>query len=482
MDGLNRRTSRRALLGAAAALAGGAALAACSSKTAAGAAGSSAQPSRTNPRTTVVFYAKPPNATTSQATLISIMQEVLTPYYALHPGIDVKLIPEELADQTIITGILAGQQMDIIYSNYFAPYYQQQLILPLQEYFKQDAVDPTIWNAAQYALYNTAQGPMAIPVYTGTTAYAVNQALFDNLGLQYPDASWTQDDFVNVSRSATQAGKALAYGSDIFWYSNGPSQQASWVFKAFGGNQVSTSGAPSQLGSTQNQAALTWLYEDLFWPKISAAQDIVGTTQFIQGRLGLLMMATWELLDFAEALKGPALKFDFVPNPVFPAGRTTFCTADFYAIAANTQHADDCWDLLNWVSVQPQWQRATFSYALRSPALNSLWDEWATTIQTVVPFFRGKDFSWFGDAASKGYAYPVEYYPQADQSVWNLISPYFTQLYQQKIPTVQQAAAQIDQVVNAYETAAQSEQAQAQSEAQHFPTNGAAMTTVPTGL
>lgn len=372
--------------------------------------------------------------------------------------------------------------MDIIYDNYFAPYAEQQLVLPLRDYFQRDSVDTKIWNSAQYALYDTPSGPKGIPVYTGTTAYAVNQTLFDKLGYTYPSPDWTAQDFLTVSRQVTQVGKGRAFGSNIFWYTSGANQQASWVFRAFGGHQVSPTGAPSQLSSAQNVAALRWLYEGLFWPKIGAPQDAIGTADFVGGRLGLLMMSTWELLSFAMTLKGPSVKWDFLPNPVFPAGRATFCTADFYAIAANTQHPAECWDLLRWVSVEPDWQRATFKYSLRSPALNALWDEWAQTVQAVVPFFAGKNFSWFGDAASKGYAYPVDYYPHDDQRVWGLIGQYFTQLYDQKISSVEAGASQIDHVVNGFEAAVQANQAQLARAGQRFPTDGPAIASVPAGV
>jgi len=354
--------------------------------------------------------------------------------------------------------------------------------VPLQPYFQRDNVDPSIWNRQQYNLYVTAQGPEAVPVYTGTSVLAVNEEVFDSAGVPYPNPDWSYQEFVTVCRQMASPGAhPRIYGSTIFYYTSGPSQQASWVFKAFGGSQVAPSGPPSQLSSTANQAALAWMYEDLFWPGIAVPQDIAGTSQFVSGQAAMIDMDTWNLLSFAEALKGGG-KFDFVPYPTFPAGRATFCTADFYAIAANCKHVDAAWDLLRWVSVEPTWQQATFSYALRSPALNALWDQWATTIQQVVPFFRGKAFQWFGEAAAQGYAYPVEYYPYDDQQVWNLIGPYFSKLYAQTIPTVQQAASQIDQVVNAFEATAQVQAGAQGAAARAFPTTGSAIASVATGL
>jgi multiple sugar transport system substrate-binding protein len=410
------------------------------------------------------------------------MQEVLAPFYAEHPDIDVHLVPAELPTSQIVTGILSGQQMDIIYDNYFAPYYQQQLVVPLEPYFKRNQVDPAIWNPAQFALYNTPQGPMGVPVYTGTSVFALNLGLFDQFGVPYPDQNWTYQQYTALLQALTRTGPTPVVGGNIFWWSWGPSQQASWVFRAFGGHQVSPGGPPSQLSSGPNLAALTWLYEDLFWPRIAVPQDVANWTQFVQGRLGVLDMDTWNLLTFALALRGTAVKFDFWPYPIFPAGRATFCTADFYAIAANSRSPDACWELLRWVSVDPTWQRATFKYALRSPALNSLWEEWATTVQTVVPFFHGKDFRWFGEAAAKGYAYPVEYYPQADEQVWSLLAPYFTALYRRQSSDVTSTARAIDQVVNAVEAQAASLRQAQQAMQTRFPTAGPAMATVPAGV
>jgi len=487
---MHQAATRRAVLGGAAGafVAGASLLAGCSVGQAATSAAApppnnNPQPTPANTQTTIVFYAKPPNASANANTIIRIMQEVLAPYYQTHKGVYVHLIPQELPTSQIVSSILAGEQMDIIYDNYFAPYSQQSLVVPLRSYFERDAVDPAIWNSAQYALYNTPAGPMGVPVYTGTSALAINQGMFDQAGLPYPSPTWSHQDFAAACRAlAHPGGKKPIYGGTLFWYKSGPSQQASWAFKAFGGNQVSPSGAPSQLSSPPNLAALDWLYQDLFWPQICVPQDAAGWTQFVQGQCAMVDMDTWNLLGFAEALHGPSVKFDFLPYPVFPAGRTTFCTADFYAIAANCKHVDAAWDLLRWVSVEPAWQRATFAYSLRSPALNSLWDEWATTIQQVVPFFKGKDFHWFGDAAAKGYAYPVEYYPYADQHVWGIIAPYFSSLYARQ-STVAGTAQAIDQVVNAYEASAQQMQTAQTAASSAFPAaGGQTIAVVPPGL
>lgn len=472
------RATRRAVLSHAAAGAcaiGALVLAGCAQRVAATppatAPAGSPQPEPAGTRTKIVFYAKPPNANANPRTIIRIMQEVLAPYYAAHKGVFVELIPEELPTAQIVAGILAGQQMDIIYDNYFAPYYQQGLVVPLRPYFERDSVDPAVWNPAQYALYNTPKGPMAVPTYTGTSVLAVNQGMFDRAGLTYPNPDWTYQEFAAISRQlAHPLGKRPVYGSTVFWWTSGPSQQASWVFKAFGGNQVSPTGAPSQLAAAPNLAALDWLYHELFWPKVGVPLNVAGSGQFLQNQLALMDMDTWSLLGFAQTING-GVKFDFVPYPRFPAGRTTFCTADFYAIAANCKHVDAAWELLRWVSVEPTWQRATFSYALRSPALNSLWPEWAATVQQVVPFFKGKAFEWFGDAASKGYAYPVEYYPYSDQRVWQVLPTYFQRLYARQL-TVAGAAATIDHVVNGLEGSAQAMAAAQGGIAKEFPVRG----------
>lgn len=479
------RWTRRACIagagGAAAALAG------CALHNAPPASAASAQsnpqPNPANAQTKVVFYAKPPNASVNQKTIIGIMQETLQPYYAANKGLYVDIIPEELPTTQIVASILAGEQMDIIYDNYFAPYAEQNLVLPLGSYFQRDNVDSSIWNKAQFALYNTAKGPMAVPVYTGTSAIAVNQNMFDQAGFNYPTADWTHQEFTAVCRQmAHPAGKTPIYGGTVFYYSNGPGQQGSWPFKAFGGNQVSPVGPPSQLSSTQNTAALNWLYEELFWPKVAAPNNVIGITQFVHDQCAMIDMDTWELLTFAQSLSGTPTKFDFLPYPVFPAGRATFCTADFYAIAANCKQPDIAWDLLRWVSTEPIWQRATFSFALLSPALNSLWGEWATKIQQVIPFFAGKDFTWFGDAASKGYAYPVEYYPYSDQRVWQMIGPYFQQLYTQQL-SVAAAARTIDHAVNAFEASAKQSGQGQQVQSQLFPSvGGHTIAVVPPGL
>ncbi len=447
--------TRRALLGriASSCVAGAVLMAGCARS---GASAARSQPMPANPTTKLVFYAKPVNAQVDQNTIQHIMQEVLAPFYATHRGVAIQIFTNKPPTSQFVADILANQQVDVFHDNYFAPYAGQNLLIPLQTYFQRDQVDPSIWNPAQYALYNTPAGPLAVPTYTGTSVLAVNRGMLSPAGVSYPSVAWTSQDFVSTCGAiARPGGPKPTYGGTIFWWSTGPAQQASWVFRGFGGNQVTPGdpAAPSQLSAPQNLAALDWLYHELFWPQVCVPLNVAGRTQFVQGQCAMIDIDTWNLLAFAQALSSTAVNFDFVPYPVLPAGRATFCTADFYAIAANCKQVDGAWELLRWVSTEPQWQRASFRYALLSPALNSLWEEWATVVQQVAPVFNGKSLQWFGDAASKGYAYPVEYYPYADQQVWTMIAPYFADLYARKL-SVTGAARTIDQRVNAFETSA----------------------------
>ena len=428
-----------------------------------------------------MWYAEAPNSLDIKG-LTAIMQEALAPFYARHRSIDVRIIPGNLPTASMLPMLISGSGPDIFHDNYFAPYAQGGLLLPLRSYFLRDNVDPAIWNPRQAALYQTAHGPLAVPAYTGTTVYAVNLADFDQAGLTYPDASWTYRDFTHLAATlAKQDGAVRHYGADVMFGSGGPwNGEDAWVFRAFGGSLVSPSGPPSRFAAPSNLAALRWLYHDLFWPQVATVSYGGNVPAFIQHQRSMAVMGTWMLADLAASGVGQ-LKWDFLPSPVFPSGRTTFCSANFSAISAATRHAEEAWELLRWLSVEPYWARANIKIWLASPILNSLWSEWAAAVQQVAPPLKGKALNWYGDAAGGGYAYPAAYYPHDDSLVNAIMVPYFTNLYNHRTSSVAGAARQIDQVVNAFEAHAAAQEAAARSEAGRFPTVGPVVAKVQTG-
>ncbi len=418
-----RPMSRRAFLG----LAGGAAA------TMAVVSGCGfARPASAHAKIALTFQAVgiPAAAGGNSLTSSELAQRGLEPFLAANPGVEVTITATEFASN--VPAIIGGGGDDIIHDNYCPPYWESNLLLPLDGYLKQDGIDTSIWSQGQLQSFQSPQGLFMLGAYFSPFIYIVNMSLFDNLGLPYPSTDWTATEFVSVCQSLYQGPGATGggrYGATLQWSPNeiGPN---TYILKAFGGALTDSTGTVSYLNKQGSIAAGQWLYEELLWPGLAITRNYANAAQGMQdlvsGSVGMLEVWGGAALNAAEILQG--LKWGFWPFPIFPAGRTTMGTSDFYGININTRHPDAAWSLLKWATAEPAWQRFATQTTGTPPTLVSLWEEWAATMEQVAPSLKGTGMSWWVDAAVKGYALPEVYYRYDDQAAQSIVDPYIKAL------------------------------------------------------
>lgn len=471
---------RRALLRGAAggALLAGAALMGCARTTAPAAA---ATPAPAKHRIHLYMLADTDSLATNK-TVQSLLQEALTPFLHANPGLDVKV--GFMQGNSVIPSMIAGAGPDVISDWYAAPYWEQNLLLKLDPYLKQDNIDPSVWSKGQWGVMNRPFGVFMLPAYFSPMVYAVNLSLFDQAGLPYPDPNWTHQEFARICAKLTvHTAKRNRVGAGFGFHASTIGGE-SWVFQAFGGNQMNAAGTTSTLSAPGSVAAGNWMYETLFWPKICTSRNQAGSTygqyNFLKG--GSAMAVIWDgiVLNLAAAVRS-SFKWRIYPNPVFPAGRFTQGTEDFYGINAQTKHPKESWRLLKWLSYEKTWQSTLMRIGAVPPARNDLWGEWVSIVEQVAPPLLHSGLNWLADGAVKGYAIPGAYYRYQDTAVRRVVGPWLQKLWNQQID-VAGAFAQADRQANALLKEAPLEQ-NAQAAGVHaFPSRGAPMAAVTPGL
>jgi len=348
-----------------------------------------------------------------------------------------------------ISAMTAGGGADVVYDYHYAPYIEAGVIAPLEDFVKEFGVDESIWSAGQIAVYKQNGHLYAVPAYMGTVCYALNLSVFDAVGVSYPTADWTYKDFVTLCTQLTgTANGQLRYGGMLYQWNN-MIDGSRWIFNAFGGSLMNADGTQSTLDTPGSLAAGDYMFKQLYWPKICTTRS-VGNYQalFQQGLIAMRTLGTWEIFTAAVAYQDN-VKWDILPFPLWPAGRTTFSTDDFWAVNQQSKHLKEAAEVAIWASSSPYWNRFNMELQLLSPARVDMWDEWATTVQKVAPPLHGKALNWYGDAAQKGYALAPLYYkyndPQCETAVGNIIY----QLYTQQLTSVSQAFAEADKQVDA---------------------------------
>ncbi len=389
------------------------------------------------------------DSVTQSTTLLSLLQQAADGFSAANKGLRVTVTGFMQGLGGAIPAIIAGTGPDIIPDWYAPPYWTSGTLLALDPYIQADNLQTDRWSTGQWGVMHQPFGTFMVPAYFSPMVFAVNLSAFDAAGQSYPDTGWDHKEFVTVCEQMTaHTGQTTRYGA-AFGFQTNTYKSGNWLFRAFDGSLMNTAHTQETLSSPRSLAAGEWLFQQLIWPGIATDRN-TGTSPAAMLSGKVVMTTIWDgiVLNYANAIR-QSLKWRIYPYPVFPAGRMTSGTEDFYGINASTKHPDQAWLLLKWLSYEPDWQRSLMRMGAVPPALNSLWGEWETVVTQVIPFLKGAGLSWFGDAALKGYAIPYGYYRygdlQADQIAAGVLGKIWTRALD-----VPGGFKQSDQAVNSY--------------------------------
>ena len=428
--GAGRGVSRRTVLGLALGAASGVVLAPAVGGVVPAAA---ALPRAANHPISLYFLADTDSLTTNNVVL-RLIEEATAPFLDAHRG--VQLQAGFMQGNAVIPSIIAGQGPDVISDWYAAPYWAGNLLLPLDDYIRQDNIDTSVWSAGQMSVMQQPFGTYMLPAYFSPMVYLMNLTAFDDAGLAYPSTDWTYTDQVEIARKMTiHTAKQTRYGTSVQFHRSGINGET-WMFRAFGGNVMNAAGTVQTLTAPGSVAAGEWVFEELVWPGLASSRNeyygSTGADGIIHGQE--VMHVIWDgiILNAAAALRD-SIKWAVYPSPIFPSGRMTQGTEDFYGINAQTKYPELAWELLKFLSYEKGYQRAMMHIGAVPPARNDLWPEWQSIVETVAPPTRGKGLHWFGDAALKGYAYPGQYFRYDDSQVRSTDGPWISKLWNHQI-------------------------------------------------
>jgi multiple sugar transport system substrate-binding protein len=399
-----RRLSRRAALQLMGAATGGAALAACNRRPGASGTDSGKVELVYQDWRTEWF---PP-----------MVQEMLDEFHATHPNIRVYFVPDPenaVFAERMLSDFQRGTAPDVFQGccTHFPIWAQRGYALDLRPYVKADLDADTIadWDPVQYRSFFTASGlQYGLPKYHGALALFYNKDRFDDLGVDYPDDTWTHDDYRIAMRRLTGDhdgdGKTDQWGSliDISW------DRVQVHVNAFGGHLVDPQDpTKSMMCAPESMTALRWLHDCLWSDRVMATLPLVrepGTREaFVAGRVAMVEDGSWALKDI---LTGARFRLGVAPLPAGPARRVTLATTDGFGIYAGTRHPQESWELLKFL-IGKDYGRAMARANFLQPARESLVEDWVGYIRSEFPQAAGDvDIAAFAEGHRQGYSVVAE--------------------------------------------------------------------------
>jgi ABC-type glycerol-3-phosphate transport system substrate-binding protein len=477
------RLPRRSALRAAAVAASGLALEACASGGRGGAA--AAAPTPTAQPLTVPFQLWVPAVPVNKTSVALIQQFFDANFNAKHRGIRATWQGSQGAESTVVTQILAGAASTpwVVASCCSDWPIIRPFLAPLDPLFKSDNVDvTTTWQGGQLARFQDANGTTyGLPEDAACDAYLYRQDILDQLGLPYPDPTWTSGEAASLWATCTgkTSSGAWRYGVSAP-FMPGCTAGLPTVVAGFGGAFQDATRTLCQINSPQGIAA------GEYW--MSMVQDKIATgscgSPAAQTFSGLCVFATGAeptIIDAVEQL-GTRAKWDFLPWPRFPARAVGNLHDNFYGMLKSAPQAEVAWSLLKFLAIEPAWQRFYMQLALAPPALATLLEEWYAIMRATAPILKGKQLQYWGNATLAGQGvYDFEFFRYEATQANAAVTQWFNAAWN-GTSSVTVAWNQMAKQVNALEASGAAMAGRAAANAKNFPATGSAVANVGVGI
>ncbi len=364
-----------------------------------------------------------------------LAQRMLEQFHSDHQNIQVffTMDPENLGDD-MIADFQAGTAPDVLDGccDFFPEWAQQGYLLDLRPFVEADLDRATIddWDQAQVQALFTPDGKQfGLPKYHGALALFYNKDLFDESNIDYPDGTWTHDDYLEamkrLARDRDEDGRNDVWGSmvDIAW------ERIQMHVNSWGGHFVDPQDpSRSWMSRPESLAAMEWIRARMWDDRVMASfvdvQNLDTRQAFIRHRLAMVEDGSWALKDILE---GASFRIGVAPFPAGPKRRVTLATTDGFGIYAGTRYPEAAWELLKFL-ISKDYARAMAETHLLQPARASLVPEWAEMVRQQYPqATRGMDIEAFAEGHLQGYSVTAEIFADMEsarrltQAAWQRI-------------------------------------------------------------
>jgi multiple sugar transport system substrate-binding protein len=281
---------------------------------------------------------------------IELRQELAERFMEEHPDIPVKIqvIPTNGYNQKIFTTVAAGNPPDIfnsgdiiiptiVDSNYG---YDLTKLVEKEDYdlsaFYPQVIDGLTFDGKLVGLTDNWD----------TQVLYYNRQMFDEAGLNYPDATWTWDDFVAAARQMTSGeGPDKVFGAAHgFWFA--PVFDQIWMY---GGDILSEDGTQCLMDSPEAIEAVQSIADLIHEGLIPSNQQLEGQgpLQFLlAGRAAMAIDAgRWGAYELREG----RIDWAVAPLPKGPEGRANFFHLAMYGITRTSDSPENAWEFLKFM-------------------------------------------------------------------------------------------------------------------------------------
>ena len=255
-------------------------------------------------------------------------------------------------------GASGGEMPDVFWMhiNEAQKYMRADKLLNLNDYIAaDDAIDLNNYYDGIVNIYNLDGNQYAVPKDHDTIALLYNKAIFDKYGVEYPNDTWTWDDYAAAAAKITEAGKADGiYGTAM----NTNDGQDGWynLIYGWGGKLISDDNTKSGMDDPNTVAAMTWLADNLIpsMPEQNLMADTDPDVMFLSGLIGMMLQGSWMVNTFYTADNAADYAWAQIPyrdangNGQCDEGeRVSMYNGLGWAASADTKYPDEAYSLIS---------------------------------------------------------------------------------------------------------------------------------------
>ncbi|MBQ7469392.1 MAG: sugar ABC transporter substrate-binding protein [Pseudobutyrivibrio sp.] len=248
-------------------------------------------------------------------------------------------------------GATGGELPDVfwMHSNVAQKYMENDLLLDLTDKIAaSDVIDMSNYYEGIVNLYQSDGKQYAIPKDIDTIALWYNKTIFDEMGVAYPDDTWTWDDFADAAAKLTNDehwGFALAPGNNQEGYYN--------TIYSMGGYVISDDKKTSGMDDPNSIKAVK-LFTDMIaagsCPDLATVSETDPNELLCAGKTAMAINGSWMLAGYRDNEYAAAnCDIAVLPYTNTPDDRVSIYNGLGWAAAANGKNTDAAWSLIEYL-------------------------------------------------------------------------------------------------------------------------------------
>ena len=201
-----------------------------------------------------------------------------------------------------------------------------------------------------WEIYTYEDKLYAVPKDVDTIALWYNKEIFDQAGVEYPNDTWTWEDFITAATTIYENTGIYGYAMSSDDYQEG---YASWIY-SYGGSMLDYDPLKSGWDKDETIEAMELLDTLLKSGAMPSQEEISENSKdvlFNSGKVAMVTLGSWMLAGEKAMEEDFQAKIDVEVLPMSSKTGERHCIYNGlgWAAAANTDQPDEAWACIEWL-------------------------------------------------------------------------------------------------------------------------------------